>query len=104
LDDGVEDGAAGGLVENAGIGVGTHASGVRTFVVIEDAFVILRRFERNGCLAVAQGDETHFLAFEKFLDDHGVGECGECIIHFGAGVRDYDTFAGRETVGFQDTG
>ena len=45
-----------------------HAAGVRAFVVVEQAFVVLAGGERQHVFAITQHDETGFFAFEKLLD------------------------------------
>ena len=45
-----------------------HAAGVRPFVVVEDALVILRGTERNGAPAVAEGEEGHFRTGQALLE------------------------------------
>ena len=48
---------------------GAHATGVRSFVAVEDALVILRADKRDHMLAIAEREEAGFLAFHELLDD-----------------------------------
>ena len=49
--------------------VGAHAARVRAFVAIVSAFVILCGDQRDSGLAVAEREETGFLARQKIFDD-----------------------------------
>jgi len=50
--------------------VAPHAARVRTPIAVEDALVVLRRRERDGALAVAQGEQRQLLAVEELLQHH----------------------------------
>ena len=101
-DDSFQDGRALGLVEDAGVGEGSHAAGVGAFVVIEDAFVVLRGFEGDSRFGVAKCDEADFFADEEFFEDEGAGELGEGFFGFGVVLGDNDAFAGGEAVRLED--
>ena len=87
--------------------IGAHAAGVRAFVAVECAFVILCAAEQDAGLAVAQGEQRRDLAFEEFLYDHacaGVAEASAQRVvdgSFGLGSRrcDDDALARRQPVG-----
>ena len=90
--------------------IGTHAAGVRAFVGVAQALVVLRGGERQHGLAVHHCDEAGFLAFEEFLDHDQVaglaeaaGEHVQCRLHgFVDGRADHDALAGGEAVGLDD--
>ena len=50
--------------------IGPHAAGVRAFVAVENALVILRGRQRQRMLAVAQREERRLLALHELLDNH----------------------------------
>ena len=98
---------------DGGGGVGTHAAGVGAFVVVVDALVVLRRGQEGDVLAVAQGEDGGFLAFQKFLDEDlraGRAETPavEHVAYGGLGLvarlGDDHALAGGQTIGLDDHG
>lgn len=55
-------------------GVGAHAAGVGTLVIVEKSLVVLTGSHRKNVFAVHHNDETGFFAVEVILnDDTGAG-------------------------------
>ena len=64
--------------------VSTHAAGVRPFVVVEQALVILAGGERHHIPAITQHDEAGLLAFEEFFNHDTrllATVCGVVVLH-----------------------
>ena len=89
--------------------IGAHAAGVEAAVAVQGALVVLRGGEEFGGLAVAQGVEGDFHAFEQFLDDdarpgRAKGLADEDVLDglvgLGHVAADEDAFAQGEAVGF----
>ena len=87
--------------------IGAHAAGVRTFVVVEHALVVLRRRQRDRGLAVAQCKKADLAARQKFLD-HDLGARGaeRALEHHGDGglglgqrLCHHDALAGGKPIG-----
>jgi hypothetical protein len=62
--------------KNRGRGYRPHAAGIRAFVAVEGALVVLRRAERQDCRSVAKRKEARLLAIEEFLDHDRAGFVG----------------------------
>ena len=58
--------------------VSTHTTGVRTFVIIKDAFVVLSSNHGNNGFAVGESQEGCFFAFHVFFQYHA----SACITKF----------------------
>ena len=56
------------VVEHAVVGVHAHAARIRAGVALANPLVILCRGKRHHVLAVGQGKERNFFAFEKLLN------------------------------------
>ncbi len=95
--------------------VGTHAAGVRTLVLVQQALVVLAGGQRDDVLAVAQHDEGGFLAFEELLDDNTGTACVvddaelvvcqdpvDRLVRLGQRHRDDDALARRQAIGLDD--
>ena len=85
---------------DAAVAVGAHASGVGSGVAIMNGLVILRGFERDHMAAVAEHDETDFLATQKFFDHQARTQRLNGGLGFGAAVRDDHALARGQAVGF----
>ena len=48
--------------------IGAHPAGVRALVVVEDALVVLRRYQRNHALAVTHHEERQLLALQALFE------------------------------------
>lgn len=73
-------------------------------VGVESPLVVLARFHGDDRTAIAEDDETGFLAFEELLDDQAVAECVDGSLCLGFIVDNDDTFAGHEPVGLEHDG
>ena len=97
--------------------VSAHAAGVRAFVVVEQALVILARRERYHVLAVAHHDEAGLFALEKPLDHDaglpavvlhaelvvvGAQHPVDRLVRLRQAHRDDHALAGRQAVGLDD--
>jgi hypothetical protein len=103
-DDAVEDVAGLSTIQDAGVAIRAHASGIRAGVAFVDGFMVLRGSERNRIAAVAEGDEADLLAAQELLDDQSSLEEGERGFRFGAIVGDDDAFAGRQSICLKNDG
>ena len=56
---------------------GPHAAGVRPFVVVEGALVVLARLQRDDRPAVGERQDAGLLAVEPLLDDQAVAGLAE---------------------------
>ena len=99
--------------EERGGGEGAHAAGVGAGVIIADAFVVLGGFKEVGVLAVDEGEEGDFGAFEALFDDDGVaGGAEDSFLHdvadgvegFDGVGADDDALTACEAGGFDDEG
>ena len=90
--------------EDAGIGIGSHAAGVRAGVAVEDGLVVLGSRQGQSVPAIAEGDEADLFAAQEFLDDERRLEVGERGFGFRTVVGDDHALAGRQAVGFEDQG
>ena len=60
-----------------------HSAGVRTFVVVEGALVVLRGDHRLDSLPVGEREDGDFGTGEEFLDDHAVsGVAEDFVVHY----------------------
>mmetsp|Transcript_116421 Transcript_116421/g.301761 ORF Transcript_116421/g.301761 Transcript_116421/m.301761 type:complete len:391 (+) Transcript_116421:470-1642(+) len=60
--------------------VGTHATCVRSLVMVIDTLMVLRRHHHAGNLAVGKGHATALLANKELLDDHLVTSIAEGFV------------------------
>ena len=86
---------------------GAHAAGVETFVVVERALVIHRRYHGDYGLAVREREHRHLGTRQKFFDNDAVSALAEFLVAhdfndrffcFVARCGDYNALAERETV------
>ena len=86
--------------------IGAHAAGVRPLVVIEHPLVVLRGCQRDGGLAVGQGEKADLATGQEFLDhDFGAGRAEPAVEHHGDGgfgfikrLGDDNAFAGGQAI------
>ncbi len=93
--------------ENTAVAVSAHATGVRSLIAVEHGFVILRCFERNHAIAIAEHDETDLFALKKLFDHQRAAIGHELLdpsLRFLAVLRDDDAFARGEPVRLQHDG
>ena len=84
----------------------THTTGIGTFVVIKNPFMILGRNHLNDRFAIGQCQYTGFFTKQHFFDDHlgsGGAECTletffDKIFRAGTVFRDQHTFTGGKPV------
>ena len=96
---------------HGGGGVGTHAAGVRSLVVVKQTLVVLGGCHRNHMLTVAGDDEGGFLAIEEVFDNHARAGGAEAVAFqhvidslqsfFNRHCHDH-ALAGSKTVSFDD--
>ena len=92
-------------------GVGAHAAGIRSGVAIAGALVIAGSGERNDRAAVANCENAHFAAGDRFFEQHVEPATGNLAARipigyhgarrFGAGRDDY-ALSRSKSVGFND--
>lgn len=105
FDDGIHDELRLRGRKDSPVAVGSHASRVGSFVIVEDRLMVLRGFERDGAAVLDVGDEADFFAREEFLDQEGrLGKLTQGGARVLVGVGDDDALAGGEAVRFQDHG
>ena len=87
-----------------------HAAGIGPLVIVEEAFVILRRCQRQDPFAVAHDEERDFWSGQTFFNDDAIARRTELAVAHEGGDRgggggailgDDDAFSSRETVGLQ---
>ena len=93
--------------------VRAHAAGVVALVAVERALMVLAGGEDAHCLAVGEGEDGHFHAFDVVFDDDEVSRRSELLLfeHHAAGrygvlvgFGQERAFARREAVGLDDEG
>ena len=90
--------------------IGSHAAGIRAGVPFADALVVLGARKGLRPFAVAEREERHLFAVEKFLNDDGsAGGAETAAKHRSDGVLrllqlhgDNDAFARSQAIGFDD--
>jgi hypothetical protein len=91
--------------------VSAHTSSVRALVTIEDALVVLSRWQTGNVVTVAEGQDAAFFTDKQLLDDNSVAgrtelagqhDVLESLHSLFLGLRDDDTLAGSETVSLDD--
>src|SRR5690606_30185517 len=68
------------VVDQTGRRVGTHAAGVRPFVVVVGTLVVAGRGERIDGYAVRQGENRDLRALHALLDEDGDTEIGRAHV------------------------
>ena len=90
--------------------MGTHATGIRAAVVVEQAFVVLAGGERQRELAVTDGGEGHLFADQELFHHHPFAGAAETALgekNLEGGVEfflvfgDQHPFARGQTVGLE---
>lgn len=92
-------------------GDGAHATGIGSFVGVEDAFIIAGGAE-DVVFSIGQtGEDADFWTGQAFFDDEASWaesvvdeDVFEEVIDHGWGGTDGDAFAGGETIEFEDDG
>ena len=111
------DGDVGHLFElrighNRGRAVGAHTPGIGAGVAVENGLVVLRGRQREGRFPVAERQQRHFLAHQKFFDDHTASGRAEHAAHdlverferLFLGLGHDDALARRKAVRLDDDG
>ena len=113
LDDGIDDRGARVVAQDRRVAVGTHAAGVRSFIVVENGLVILRGRIDEVVVTVAEDDEADLFTLQELLEyDAAAGVTDELSRQHGlrgfAGfllaLGQHDALARGEAVCFQRNG